>query len=677
MTSHGLDAHGPFRFLATIVLLTLATSWAARPLVARFAVARTWAWATACASCLAALWLSVFAPQWPFVIAPVVLFLPFAYALRHARARFTSHDVVLIPALIVAYLGALDLFAVDGKILLIAAAWLLFIVRLVERSARVPAALFALAPIGAAFEATVIVGRSRVLSVIALLLVFASPFALRAISAAKLKWFLRCVAYPVFVYALPLACSVWAAEGMLRVNFFELGHNMQPASDLHRGAVLYRETVPLHGLVEDGLLDAATMKVSRHASLGTILKTHELFAVSTVGMYAVGVAASGSPAVGVLAVLYHRSIATGSTSSLRAGAALFALALVLKAVRRRSPKTLAFAGAMTSIAMLVSLDQGTFALIVLLLASWRMRSVRGILGVVAVAVPVSLIFAFKGIFVDAVTRTLALLKSSAAYNIGFPTFPRAVVETRFFPDVLLGFLDRAAIFYAIWLIALIFAATVRPRRRTFPLFLVACFLVACAITYAERHHLYQQFAGVPFLFAGTALLLRTRRAFGYVAAALLLITSGITAQFAVMSMLRTHRGVVDDTVVAMDGALFRKPEADRVNRIRTFFTSNLGPTETFFDFTDRGLLYFLLDRRCPVPINEVACYETESGQREVIAALERNREVRYALVPVSERDAAIDGVPNTIRAPLVWAYVRQHFAPVYDDGDVAIRKRVD
>jgi hypothetical protein len=682
MTAHGLDAHGPFRFVATLALLPIVFAWAARPLIVRLARGRTWPWATTCSACLASLWLSTFAPEWPFVLAPVVLFVPIAFAMRDVRARFTSHDVVLIPALIVAYLAALDLIALDGKILLLGCAWLLFALRLALRNARVPAVLFAFAPAGAAFEATVILGRSKVWSVLALAMVFLMPIvAGRVMPAPRLKWLLRCVAYPLFAFALPLACSVWSAEGMLRVNFFELGHNVQPASDLHRGAKLYRDTVPLHGVIEDGLLDAATMRL-RRPELGRILRAHELFSnLSGVAMYAVGTAASGSPAAAILGVLYYRGVAAGGTSSLRAAAALFALALTLKAVRRRSTRTLAFAGAMTAVAMLVSLDQGTFALVVLAIASSRMRSAWAAIGLFAVAIPVAIIFAIDGILVDAVTRSLALLQSSAAYSIGFVTLPHAVVEAHFFPEVIFGFLDRAAIFYAVWLIALLFVAVARPRRRTLPLYLVACFVVACAITYAERHHLYQQFAGVPFVFAGTAVLLRTRRTLGYLAAGLLVITAGITAQFGVMSMLRTHRGPIDDNVTLLPdiprarGAFFTKPDAARVTKLHAFFAQNLGPTETFFDFTDRGLLFFLLDRRCPVPINETACCETAAGQREVIARLEHDPTVRYALVPVSDRDAMIDGIPNTARAPLVWQYVQEHFAPAFDDGDVRILKR--
>jgi MFS family permease len=417
----------------------------------------------------------------------------------------------------------------------------------------------------------------------------------------------------------------------------------------------------------------------RRPTIGNVLRTHELLSnLNGVAMYAVGTAASASPAAGILSFLFYRSVAAGHIGSLRSAVALFTLALMLKAVRRRSQRMLAFAGAMTALAMLTSLDYGTYALVALLVTSVILRSKRGVIGVLAVAIPIALILAINGIFGDAIGRTLALLENTAAYNIGFVTLPQPVLAARYFPEVLLGFLERTAFFYALWLIAVVFLATVPLRRRVAPLFIVACFMIACGVSYAERHHLYQQFAGVPFVFAGTAMLLRMRnKACGYLAAALLVIVAGITPQFAVMSMLRTHEGPLDDSVVALDGALFNKADAARVVKLRTFFAQNLGPTETFFDFTNRALLYFLLDRRCPVPLNEVACYEPAYAQREVIARLERSPEVRYALVPVHELDTAIDGIPNATRAPLVWAYVQQHFALAFNDGDVAIWKRRD
>ncbi|HWW60418.1 MAG TPA: hypothetical protein VN181_03530, partial [Thermoanaerobaculia bacterium] len=104
--------------------------------------------------------------------------------------------------------------------------------------------------------------------------------------------------------------------------------------------------------------------------------------------------------------------------------------------------------------------------------------------------------------------------------------------------------------------------------------------------------------------------------------------------------------------------------------------ANLKPDETFFDFTNRGLLYFLLDRDCPIRQYEVAFYETEEKQREVITRLQRDPRVVMAIVPAAGNDGtSVDDVANTLRAPLVWKYLQENFEPATREGDVVIWRR--
>ncbi|HEX3580789.1 MAG TPA: hypothetical protein VH087_03440 [Thermoanaerobaculia bacterium] len=74
------------------------------------------------------------------------------------------------------------------------------------------------------------------------------------------KRILTWIAYPAFVYFLPLACSLWAAEGLPRINFFERGQSLLQASNMMHGARAYRDTVPLHGFLEDGGFDFLAMR---------------------------------------------------------------------------------------------------------------------------------------------------------------------------------------------------------------------------------------------------------------------------------------------------------------------------------------------------------------------------------------------------------------------------------
>jgi hypothetical protein len=98
----------------------------------------------------------------------------------------------------------------------------------------------------------------------------------------------------------------------------------------------------------------------------------------------------------------------------------------------------------------------------------------------------------------------------------------------------------------------------------------------------------------------------------------------------------------------------------------------LRPGETFYDFANVAILYFLFDRSCPVRQYEVPFYESEEAQREVIARLERDRSVRAVLISFPPSGGmSIDNVPNAVRAPLVWRWVQQRFRPAYErDGVV-------
>jgi hypothetical protein len=71
-----------------------------------------------------------------------------------------------------------------------------------------------------------------------------------------------------------------------------------------------------------------------------------------------------------------------------------------------------------------------------------------------------------------------------------------------------------------------------------------------------------------------------------------------------------------------------------------------------------------------MPHTEIPFVESPAAQREVIAMLERDRTVRAALIDFPDVFTAIDGVPNRVRAPLVWHYLEQHFAPAFAEHGV-------
>jgi hypothetical protein len=124
------------------------------------------------------------------------------------------------------------------------------------------------------------------------------------------------------------------------------------------------------------------------------------------------------------------------------------------------------------------------------------------------------------------------------------------------------------------------------------------------------------------------------------------------------------RGVVVDRAVAPAVML-----AD------AYMRQTLAPNETFFDFANAPALYYLTGRRLPIRQIQVSQYEDERLQREVIAALERDRSVRLALMRFPEFAFILDGVPNAQRAPLVARYLETHFTPALDQNGVVFWRR--
>ena len=153
-----------------------------------------------------------------------------------------------------------------------------------------------------------------------------------------------------------------------------------------------------------------------------------------------------------------------------------------------------------------------------------------------------------------------------------------------------------------------------------------------------------------------------------------------TAHIAITGARRHARGSLDPTwqelaLPRAQGALSRTSDAAIIDAVQRYAASHLKPDETWFDFTNRGNLYFLLDRDCPIREYETADYETLAKQREVIRRIEENPRVRAVLLPGPSGLYMVDGVSNAERAPLVWNYVQTHFHADFAEGVVVFWRR--
>ena len=290
------------------------------------------------------------------------------------------------------------------------------------------------------------------------------------------------------------------------------------------------------------------------------------------------------------------------------------------------------------------------------------------IGAAAVAVPLLIVFAVFGFAVDFLRATFGeILGNHGAYFVRPLELPDALRS----PAVLHHIGSEMNIYALTWVIALIATCValarspLRARRSDGP-WLIGVWMVVAAASYVERGNYHFYVAVTPFIVAALWTLAKSART----AAAILTAAVIILAQ-----PVRHVITVIPQVRYAAPVSLF-DPVTEASVRAARRFASTLRPDETFVDFSNSALIYSLLGRDCPLRHVEVANYQTENAQREVIDTIEGNQRIRAALIAFPGSNANVDGVPNSRRAPLVWSYLQQHFTPAFgEDGVVFWRRR--
>jgi hypothetical protein len=467
-----------------------------------------------------------------------------------------------------------------------------------------------------------------------------------------------------------------------------------------RGEKPYRDIIPAHGFVQDALLDYAAFRTGP-VTLGRALKFRGVISGTIIiAHYALVAAATGSPEVGLASTFLAMLLGTAG-GSIRVLPAIATLAFMAYAIRRRDPRWLAAAGAGVVVCVLTSLDHGAYTLITLLIAALRFRDDRkralkfaAIGGGGAAAITFTAMTLY-GIAVDFVRVTLFEITTlGPVYTLSPFDAPPSLRAINNIPEVLGALFDKSAFLYVFWpvmmllvVLALTTRTTLTPRRRAVreAFLIIAIYGVITAISYAERHHLLWQFMAAPLISITIFRLFRSRiplaRALAPAMVIVALMIAQPTAHIAIAGSLRRAHGPLETgwrelSLPRARGALSKSTDAAVIDIVQRYAASHLQPNETWFDFTNRANLYFLLNRDCPIRQLEVAFYETEARQREVIRRIEENPHIRFALMPPDPIDTtAVDGVPNRVRAPLVYAYVQSHFTPDWEEGGVEFWRR--
>ncbi len=692
----GFDAHGPFRWIGGLMLLPILFPAILRPVARRLADGLPWARNAAVIAPLVTLWLvTVRHYEYGWALGACAAVLAACTLLRHRKLHFTRRDVVLIPTFMTTLLAVMDVTHgtnTPTTIAIYIAALLVFGLRVAVSfipSPLPPGLAFIAAPLGLILQTGFFARDQRYFGWHALAVVVITPFVLRFLlkDARRALALLTFAIYPIALYSYANAVGTTTAEGQPRANFFEDGHALLPASEYLRGELPYRDILPAHGLFEDGYFDYLVMRAG-NVSVGARAKARDVVGnLACVAMYFLALAATGSAEGAFFAVLL--SFLSGVYRvHVRVVVPILTLACIAFAVRRRRWRWFAVAGFGCVVCGIISLDFAAYTFLTLVVAVLRnRRALRpAAIGLAAGVIPLAIILAACGILDDFVRGTfLETLAAGPAYTLNFFTPPAALAKLRAFPDVLAALLDRDSFLYLFWCAAVVFVGvtvTKRASRRLEPIVLIGVWIVATAISYAERHHLYfGMVAAVPIVYL-VLYLLRRQRTLATVAIVALVALSSLTSHLGIVGWSRHARGPLDEAWVEIPnlprahGVYFHEKDAAAVASAQKYVSLSLAPDETFFDFTNSGLLYFLLRRDCPIREYEVAFYESEALQREVIRRIEENPKVTAALIPPTPAGRfTIDGVPNADRAPLVWQYLQTRFEPDFAEGDVVFWRR--
>jgi len=580
-----------------------------------------------------------------FVAAAIVV-------VRKRDPRFTRGDAILLPVFLTCTIAFIDLdFGHTPIATALRAAIAVFALRLVVRDSD----RFVLGPL--ALVALIGLLQPKVGAAIALVILFGTPFLKVRVP--------RRVIYPIIVFLYPLA--VLRLPPPVTANFFEDGHNIAVATEMLRGERPYRDIVPMHGLLTDGLIDYAALKIGPQ-TIRTVLSTRLVVGMlSGVAMYCVILAATGDVEIALLGVFLAFTLTSGATIWVRPWAALFALAATIAGTRLRSRRWFAIAGALVVLACLLSIDFGVYSALVAIFAAFRARALRALaIGFAAAAIPCLILFAIFGFAVDFIR--VNLFEVIGGSNVYFVE-PLAIPDCLRSPAIVHHF---AECFEAMmWIVALIascaaLAASPFRAKRTDGPWLIAVWIVAAGAMYVERGGNHFNVAVVPFVMTSLWALSRYARTLAITLAVIVvLLAQPARHVITVLPELRAQKlpPLFDDTVNSSITAA-------------RHFNATLAPSDTFVDFTNSALLYSLLGRDCPLRQVEVAAYQSSEDQREVIARIEHNRRIRAALITFPGTNQNIDGVSNAARAPLVWEYLQQHFAPAFNENGVVFWRRI-
>lgn len=520
-----------------------------------------------------------------------------------------------------------------------------------------------------------------------------------AIKPLKPRGAWRLAAYAVIPALIYLFSYASTAQLSQWIDLFHRGESIGPASDYLRGKVPFRDVFVLHGMMEDGQLDAWLMQLFGRSLDVAIARTVIVGAFLGVAIWFLGLAVFDSIPLALLCV------AMGSWTTAENNRTFFqvaAAALFWNALRRRSRASAVFSGVFAGVALFFSYEIGAYSIagalaasLVLWIASRRVQwnglapaHAAGffVLGVLLGAAPFAIWLAAHGALDDFAVTSFVTIPNviDAVWSLPFPdlvTTFRKNLNLHTLADFVLWEKFHLILSPLVIVIAFIYFIARWQKRRVdtldFALLVLTVFATIAQRTafgrVSFRHQYFAAFLIGPLIVLLGVILVRTLRGLwrrgdegtrAFVAALAVSAIPVIAVLFWIPDLVNAR---LQDFIRYYGRVLRvdRDPNAEAVQWRITDIVVNLREltkkNEPVFDFSNQPAFYFFADRPNPTRFYQVPILSPRAFQEETIRALERSRP-KVVLRRSPELFDQFDGVTNDLRAQAVSAYLDDTYA---------------
>jgi hypothetical protein len=546
------------------------------------------------------------------------------------------------------------------------------------------------APAGSAIALVMIM----VLASIAIALRRADP-----VSAPAVRTAIALVIVPALLYCISYASMASLA---MWIDLFHRGESLGPASDYLRGKVPYRDVFVLHGLLEDGMLDAWLMDLFGRRPEIVLARPAILGSFAAPALWYLGMVIFDSMPLSMLIVLLNE---VTTVDNERALFEITALALLVAGIRRRSQTLIVVSGIVAGVAIFFSLDIGLYSVgggVLTLLILWRWKSpssgprpaerrVRGMLpfliGVMIGAAPFVVYLIARGAFQAFLTTSFITIPRiiDAVWSLPFPdltTTFRRNLNLHTISDFFLFERFRFVLNPLVIGIALVCLIQRAIARKNDPLDVSLLVLTVFAIL-TQRSALgradfpHQYFSA--FLIGPTIVILllfavraaaRIWRSGDSAAQAFLCLTAMVLLPlFAVALWVPDIANARLDDIIHYKGRVSRigfvDPAAEeirqRIDQVRYFVWQYSRRGDPIYDFSNQPAFYFFCERPNPTRFYQVPILSPPEFQRETILALDLARPP-VVIRRSPQRFDEFDEIDNSVRAQAVAGYINDYYS---------------